>query len=257
MSLDLSLVLSPSQVEGFNLRVQASDSHLLGAEELEVSTLRQSYEAKRLEARRAILLELLGVPGHVQETEVSFTQPEEHVKEIPVSEPAGLTSREIAQALGYHKDSVNNWGRKWLLPTPAEAWLSRDLFHASGNKHDVKLTALWNGKDGFRIRLSENCFDEDGRPAGNRSFSRSGAELAAAIRGLLFAPVAGEVVQQVESPSEEAPESVDEKSDMAAESSTAAKPAAKRRPKAVTSDQLFPPAQGVSGLTDDMVGKLV
>lgn len=120
MSLDLSLVLSPSQVEGFNLRVQASDSHLLGAEELEVSTLRQSYEAKRLEARRAILLELLGVPGHVQETEVSFTQPEEHVKEIPVSEPAGLTSREIAQALGYHKDSVNNWGRKGLLPTPIE-----------------------------------------------------------------------------------------------------------------------------------------
>ena len=162
-----------------------------------------------------------------------------------------------------------------LLEYLAEAWLSRDLFHASGNKHDVKLTALWNGKDGFRVRLSENCFDEDGRPAGNRSFARSGAELAKAIRELLFAPTeqaarvdefSGDSDQSSPagvSPSTEAPEKVDENTPVSEESSTSAKPATKRRPKVVTSDsmvageQLFPPAQGVSGLTDDMVGKLV
>ena len=175
----------------------------------------------------------------------------------------GTLSEDVVEPHWWQGDGDDIPSDADLLEYLSEAWLSRDLFHASGNKHDVKLTALWNGKDGFRIRLSENCFDETGRPAGNRSFARSGAELAAAIRGLLFAPVVGEVAQQVESPSEEAPELVDEKSDMAAESSTAAKPAAKRRPKAVTSDsmvtsdQLFPPAQGVSGLTDDMVGKLV
>jgi hypothetical protein len=34
--------------------------------------------------------------------------------------PIGMTAREIATATGYHKDSVNNWGRKGLLPTPIE-----------------------------------------------------------------------------------------------------------------------------------------
>lgn len=32
--------------------------------------------------------------------------------------PIGMTAREIATATGYHKDSVNNWGRAGLLPEP-------------------------------------------------------------------------------------------------------------------------------------------
>lgn len=121
MSLDLSLVLSPSQAEGFNLRVQASDSQLLAAEEQEISTLRQSYEEQRREARRAILLELLGVLGHVQEAPTpepvpSISEPMPETTEE--TKPLGLTSRDIAAALGYHKDSVNNWGRAGLLPEP-------------------------------------------------------------------------------------------------------------------------------------------
>jgi hypothetical protein len=32
--------------------------------------------------------------------------------------PIGMTAREIASATGYHKDSVNNWGRAGLLPEP-------------------------------------------------------------------------------------------------------------------------------------------
>lgn len=125
MSLDLSLVLSPSQAEGFNLRVQASDSQLLAAEEQAISTLRQSYEEQRREARRAILLELLGVPGHVQEAPTpepvpSISEPMPEVKAEEEAKPVGLTSREIAAALGYHKDSVNNWKRNGLLPEPIE-----------------------------------------------------------------------------------------------------------------------------------------
>jgi hypothetical protein len=34
------------------------------------------------------------------------------------SAPIGMTAREIAVATGYHKDSVNNWGRAGLLPEP-------------------------------------------------------------------------------------------------------------------------------------------
>jgi hypothetical protein len=34
------------------------------------------------------------------------------------SAPVGMTAREIAAATGYHKDSVNNWGRAGLLPEP-------------------------------------------------------------------------------------------------------------------------------------------
>lgn len=79
-----------------------------------------------------------------------------------------------------------------LLEYLAEAWGDHDVVCSSGNKHDVKLVAMWNGKDGFRVRLSENCFDDNDRPAGSRSFQRSGKELAKAIRNLLFAPLAGE-----------------------------------------------------------------
>ncbi len=123
MSLDLSLVLSPAQAEGFNFHVQASDSQLLAAEEQAISTLRQSYDEQRREARRAILLELLGVPGHVQEAPTPEPVPsisEPMPEMIEETKPLGLTSRDIAAALGYHKDSVNNWVRNGLLPEPIE-----------------------------------------------------------------------------------------------------------------------------------------
>lgn len=111
-----------------------------------------------------------------------------------------------------------------LLEYLAEAWGKADLHHTSGNKYDVRLTATWNGKE-FRVKLSENCFDEEGRSTGSRSFARSGAELAKAIRGLLFAPVqvdeniqaSGESSTPATSPSANAPESVDEKSGSGAE----------------------------------------
>lgn len=85
-----------------------------------------------------------------------------------------------------------------LLEYLAEAWGSKDITHASDNKFAARLVATWNGKE-FRVRLSANLFDDDGNSTGSVSFARSGAELAAAIRGLLFAPVAEEVVQAEDS----------------------------------------------------------
>ena len=40
------------------------------------------------------------------------------VAAVAPAAPIGMTAREIATATGYHKDSVNNWGRAGLLPEP-------------------------------------------------------------------------------------------------------------------------------------------
>jgi hypothetical protein len=48
----------------------------------------------------------------------SVSEPMTAAPAVAPAAPIGMTAREIATATGYHKDSVNNWGRAGLLPEP-------------------------------------------------------------------------------------------------------------------------------------------
>jgi cell division protein FtsN len=108
--VNLSDFLTPSEVALAQEQLQEKLARIEAERLQELALLNERFDLLQKQAGRDVLASVLGV-GMASEPLPPTSEPMPHT-----SEPIGVTAREIAQALGYHKDSVNNWVRNGLLP---------------------------------------------------------------------------------------------------------------------------------------------
>jgi transposase len=110
--MNLSEFLTPSELAFAQECLREKLARIEAERQAEIAIIHERFDLLQKQAGREVLASVLSVS--LASPSISEPMPEatEEVR------PVGLTTREIAQALGYHKDSVNNWVRKGLLPEP-------------------------------------------------------------------------------------------------------------------------------------------
>lgn len=108
--MNLSDFLTPAEVASAQEMLREKLARIEQERQAELTALNERFDLLQKEAGRSVLASVLGVSAPTA-TEAPAT--------IAVApQTGGLTAREIGAALGYHKDSVNNWVRNGLLPAP-------------------------------------------------------------------------------------------------------------------------------------------